>query len=56
MGIIYGLTANGGTQNIITEYYHDSSTQKNIIAEYIPNILVLNTQIRTWQKNGIEFY
>jgi hypothetical protein len=46
----------GGTQNIITEYYHDSSTQKNIIAEYIPNILVLNTQIRTWQKNGIEFY
>ena len=46
----------GGIQNIITEYYHDHSIQKDAIAEYIPNILDLNTQINAWHNNGIEFY
>lgn len=46
----------GGTQNTITEYYHDNSIQSDMIAEYIPNIFHLNIKIHTWYKNGIEFY
>ena len=46
----------GGTQNIITEYYHDNSIQKDIIAEYSPNTFHLNIKIQDWHKKGIEFY
>lgn len=47
----------GGQNKIITEYFHDDKTNKNLErAIYMPNVLYLDSVIKKWSDSNIELY